>query len=229
MGILSVTPAQAVPTLQLDIIGGHYDAATQTVISDGAAFALVAYGTPGSTSAANLLAQTFYISAALVPRVNRDAAFDAGSFSVDGSTIDATAASLSYGTPPNGDGQDLGSHGIYETYYREIAFTFGAANTATAYNTQDNAGGALFDTSGNDMFFKLWSVNVAGLDDGYELHFDLYNADRTLFAPLSHDAESGAATIVFNQNSDQIPEPGPLAVLGLGLAGLGFARRRRAA
>ena len=82
--LLFATAARAVPTLQLDIIGGSHDAATQTVFSNGPAFSLVAYGTPGPKTAAHLLGQMFYISAAFVPSVDRDLSFNAGSFEIDG-------------------------------------------------------------------------------------------------------------------------------------------------
>lgn len=223
--LLFATAARAVPTLQLDIIGGSYDAATQTVFSNGPTFSLVAYGTPGSQTAAQILGQMFYISAAFVPRMDRDLSFNAGSFEIDGAAIAATDANLSYGIPPGGDGKDLGAHGIYETYYHEVSFSFDAADTVTAYNTQDNAGGAMFDELGTDMFFKSWDFNVAGLG-GYQLHFDLYNGNRSLFAPFSHDAESAFYNI--NPNSDPVPEPSTIVVFGIGVLGIRAIRRRRA-
>jgi hypothetical protein len=65
-----------------------------------------------------------------------------GSFNIDGTSITATAANLSYGIPPGGD-DNLGRHGIYQTYYHEVSFSFDATDTVTSYNVQDNAGGAL--------------------------------------------------------------------------------------
>ena len=93
--LLFATAARAVPTLQLDIIGGSHDAATQTVFSNGPTFSLVAYGTPGPKTAAHLLGQMLYISAAFVPSVDRDLSFNAGSFEIDGAAVAATDANLS--------------------------------------------------------------------------------------------------------------------------------------
>ena len=47
IGILSVlmtVPVAAVPTLQLDIVGGTYDTSDQTIVTDSDSFDLVAYG-----------------------------------------------------------------------------------------------------------------------------------------------------------------------------------------
>lgn len=222
--LLFTTSARAVPTLQLDIIGGYYDAATQTVFSNGPTFSLVAYAAPGSQTDAEILGQMFYISAAFVPRLVQDPSFDAGSFDINGASVAATHANLSYGIPPGGD-DNLGKHGIYETYYHEVSFSFDAADTVTSYNVQDNAGGGLFDEAGTDMFFKSWEFNVASLG-AYQLHFDLYNGDRSLFAPFSHDAESHAHN--FGTNTE-VPEPSALAILGFGLLGIGLIRRKRSA
>jgi hypothetical protein len=222
--LLFTTSARAVPTLQLDIIGGYYDAATQTVFSNGPTFSLVAYGAPGSQTGAEILGQMFYISAAFVPRLDQNPSFDAGSFNIDGTSITATAANLSYGIPPGGD-DNLGRHGIYQTYYHEVSFSFDATDTVTSYNVQDNAGGALFDEVGTDMFFKSWEFNVTDLS-GYQLHFDLYNGDRSLFAPFSHDAESHGYNLATNT---EVPAPSGLAFLGFGLLSIGLARRKRTA
>lgn len=223
--LLFATSARAVPTLQLDIIGGYYDAATQTVFSNGPTFSLVAYGAPGSQADAEILGQKFYISAALVPRLDQNSSFDAGSFDINGISVAATDTNLSYGIPPGGD-SDLGKHGIYQTYYHELSFSFDATDTVTSYNVQDNAGGALFDEVGTDMFFKTWDFNVADLN-GYQLHFDLYNGDRSLFAPFSHDAESNGYSFEADTEVIEVYEPSVIALLGLGLVGLGFARRRK--
>jgi hypothetical protein len=44
--LMASARAEAVPVLQLDIIGGHYDAAMQTITSDGPSFTLVGLITP---------------------------------------------------------------------------------------------------------------------------------------------------------------------------------------
>ncbi len=66
--------------------------------------------------------------------------------------------------------------------------------------------------------------DASGLLAGFDLHFDLYGYDPTakkveVKAPFSHDA--GTAEIT------KIPEPSIIALLGMGLFGLGLLGRRR--
>lgn len=234
--LMAATSARAVPALQLDIIGGTYDATTQTVISNGPSFTVVALATAtGNTSAADILAETYYISAAFLSAPAQSAGFNAGSFSVDGTTVQATDSGLDYGAPPldAANNANLPSHGLFPTYFHEIAFSFDGNDTTTTYNSQDDAGAGLLDENGNGTYFVKFEINVAGLA-GEVLHFDLYNTkvknngNITIddFAPFSHDAQSGAGLPPTNV---EVPEPSTIAIIGLGLLGLGIARRRLAA
>jgi hypothetical protein len=76
--------ADATPLLQLNIGGGVYDLGTQTIISSGPVFTLYAYLTPQNNSdVAALLAQTYYISVAVVPAIGPPGG-SLGSFTFDG-------------------------------------------------------------------------------------------------------------------------------------------------
>ncbi|HBG45513.1 MAG TPA: hypothetical protein DDW94_00825 [Deltaproteobacteria bacterium] len=203
--------AYAEPTLQLDILDGVYDTNTETIVATSDQFTLYALLLPDQDT---LLGDTFYISAALVPQTSTST--DLGSFTFNGTTIDVTA-DMVYGVPPLEanlafDANDLSKHGIFPTYFAEFEFTFDPNNTATAYNTQDDAGEGPTPDPNGTMYFEDFLVDVSNLDGDYTIHFDLYtkdgvegDIDRDEFAPFSHDAESGPR---------QVPEPSTLLLLG---------------
>jgi len=234
---LSLLPlvASAVPVLQLDIAGGQYDHASETIVTSDDSFTVYAYGTPqGNNWAARrqVLGRTLYLSVALTPETSRYGAA-AGSFTVNGVTYQATA-DMTYGVPPiesNGtaghDGGDLGGHDIFRTHFVEIPFELTSASpTSGEYDTQDHAGQG--PIAGDDMYYAAFTVNTSGLAEGYELHFDLYGVQRRhggdrdidIFAPFSHDA----ATI---PGGRPVPEPTAAIVFAAGLAATRFAGRRR--
>lgn len=217
----------AIPTLQLDIEGGYYDSANEDMVSESPQFNLYAYGNSngttgggGTTTEFDMLNTTYYLSIALTPTV--DSALDLGSIDINGSTYSATS-DFTYGTPPFSAtaNPDLTHGGYFDTYYLELAFNFDAAMTASLVNTETD-GGLTPDTSGTDMFFIPFLIDMTNLAGGYNLHFDLYTtADRNGeiirgdFAPYSHDA------------STNVPEPASLALFSIGLLGLGVISRRK--
>lgn len=219
--------ASAVPTLQLDINGGRYDFATETIVTSSDIFTLYALIKP---DAKNTLADTYYISAAITPQVHSGASL--GSFVFNGTTVNVTSG-MYYGVPPLEailafDPGDLPTHGIFPTYFREFGFQFNSTNRISSYNSQTRAqsGGAVnlaYNPTGG-LYYASFNVNVTRLAPGYELHFDLYNTavkkgdvDVKKFAPFSHDAGT----------TSTVPEPGTLLLLGSGFAGLYLSRRLR--
>ena len=225
--------AAAYPLLQFDIRGGVYDRSTETVTATSKSFTLYAYLTPPPNTSASalqtLLSNTYYIAAALTPKVK--VASNLGSFSFNNQTIRATQDMI-YGNPPferflggaRRDPGDLASAGIYDTYFKEFSFNFNPTNRAVVYNTQTATGAGPTLSPTGRMYFMSFQVNTALLDPRYRVHFDMYDEvvkaggdiDVGNFAPFSHDAISA-----------QIPEPGSLLLLGSGLAALVARQRRR--
>ncbi len=228
--LIAAGPVLAQPTLQLDILNGVYDDTTDTIVATSDQFTLFALLIPDQDTT---IADTFFISAAVVPQTG-PADVDLGSFTFNGATIDVTADML-FGVPPLEanlafDPGDLSQHGIFPTFFTEFAFTFDPANTATAYNSQDDAGQGPTPDPNGDMFFEDFLVDVSDLDEGVRIHFDLYtkeavngDIDVDEFAPFSHDAESGNGN---GNGNGQVPEPGTLALLAATL-GMGAVFRRK--
>ena len=228
-------PAHAVPALQLDIAGGTYDTATQTIFASGNAFSLYAYGTPSTNmTSSQILADNFFLSMALVGTSSIPSTpANYGSFTVNSTTVNVTSGMI-YCTPPietvlggaAKDPGDLASHGIFPTYFAEKKFNFVSGNQSGVYNTQDHAGWG--PQSGTGMYYAKFDFNIAGLAAGYGIHFDFYNEillkggdiDVNKFAPFSHDAQGTV-------HVSPIPEPETYAMLLAGLGLMGFIARRR--
>jgi hypothetical protein len=234
------TAAHALPVLQLDIVGGHYDQRTHTVISPGPVFTLVALFTPPpeATTTAQInraLAETIYISAALNPKIG-PVGHDLGSFGFNGQTVNATR-DMTYGTPPSEryggdpayDPGDLPQPEIYPTYFTEFAFHFDAAHRTNAYNTATHTGGLSPNPHGA-AYYQTFTVDTRRLDPHYVVHFDLYNetyrrcsaqpipcvdTDVDQYAPFTKDAQSAP-----------VPEPASLLLLGSAVAA-GVIRKKR--
>jgi hypothetical protein len=224
-------PASAIPLLQLEVTNGVYDTVDEDTVATTNAFTMYAYLTPPNNASVadinKLLAQTFYISAAISPKVSATNP-NLGSFSFNGTTVNATS-DMTYGTPPMPAtfSSDIPSHGIYETYFKEFSFKFLAANKSAAYDVQT---ATQFDAPqpvlpGNkEMYYAAFTVDISALNPTKQLHFDLYTVSTdkkgTKYlekAPFSHDASSGM----------HAPEPGTWVMLGTGLAAIAAQIRRR--
>ena len=245
------TRAEAIPLLQLDIIGGTYNDTTDTTVATTGTFTLRALLTPGASATPGeisaLLADTYYISAALTPPTSVGGSL--GSFNFAGTPVNVTA-DMTYGTPPLDatpltSEDDLPGHGQFPTYFSQFSFSFLAANTVTAYNVEP---GSDPDENGRTAYFADFLV-TASLTGSNAIHFDLYDsilarcgsgppANRPVCtpedidlgnnAPFSHDAQSGPNTFP-DDPPTSVPEPASFMLISLGAVGAAAALRRRRA
>ena len=219
VALCAVRPASAVPLLSMDIAGGTYDTASGTVIAANNPFTLYAL----FNSQKGSVAGTYYLAAAIVPKTENPPVASFGSFTVNGQTY--SVGNMIFGNPPASvvdNNLDLQSHGIYDTHYVEIGFTFDKSQRADLYDSQKNPGGLKVDSSGT-MIYEDFTVDVSGLAAGYAVHFDLYNVGTDKrgspmvkdFAPFSHDAQSGTLTVGDTSSTMMLLGMAMLAVEGL--------------
>ena len=245
--LLSTTIAvRALPVLQLGIIGGSYE--NETVVTYDNTFTLVAYGLKDGTQNQNGktvdISKDYYISVAITPQQELQIPTpDIGSFDFGGVTYDAS--DLIYGTSPLDDAMqgwdagDLPKHGIFATYFiQSPAFSFSGAPTSSFVNVQDDPGFDPTANSGDTLYYRMFDVDASNLAAGYFLHFDLYNTNVLEYqectnGPLSQrecselvDMDAGDFA-PFSHDAAYVPEPAPLALMGIGLLALVFTSRRK--
>jgi protein with PEP-CTERM/exosortase system signal len=213
----------SLPVLQLDIQGGAFvGGSDETTYANSDHFELYALLTP--KKAASLSAQ-YFISAAIVPNPGQFVPADFGSFTINGITF-SSSSGMQFGNPPvDALSADLPGHGIFNTWYGEVGFTFSAANRLTQYNVQDDPYDpeSRFSPSGT-TYYQAFTIDVSNLSPDYSVHFDLYDPGTPIVkAPFSHDAQSGFG----GGGGRSVPDGGgTFALLGAGLTGLvGFSRK----
>ena len=238
----------AIPNLQLDIAGGTYDYATNTIIAPGNSFTLYTYlYRPTQTDVVNLpLDRAYFISAALVPQTTNPNqgtfAFNSPYFNTiyNGTNFNntvnfATDIYADYGNPPHYEANqsydtgDLLPHGIFDTYFKEFKFVFSEGRQISAYDTAARAktGGSI-PTTGSGMYWASFQVDTSQLLPGNAIHFDIYTLyidpvygqSVDYYAPFSYDAQS-------LDPPNGVPEPSTIMLFGSGLMGLGLWGRRK--
>jgi len=222
------TSVFAIPALQVDIAGGTYvGGSEESVMTSADSFTTYVYGDATSSKISG--ADTYYLAVAIVSAdgspISEGSIPTIGDFSIDGTTY--SLASMTYGTPPvDSEYHELASHGIYDTYYFEVAFQFDTSTQYATQNVENNPGGL---TAGTGMYAQAFDISRTGLADGFELHFDAYGLTDVcgagappsckqkidVFAPFSHDG--GTYTV---------PESTSLLLLMFGLFGLVAVKRK---
>lgn len=229
-----LTPmAHAVPILQLYIEGSTYDAGSETWVLDpaGGPFKLWVIGNVNGEGGKGLieavrLSVAYDIADAPTISFSPTTTGGYGGFT-DPSVAGATAyiqTKTDGSSPILSDGGALPDHGIYGagTAWQEFALgDFGLTDSPVAdFITSFPAPGAA-----NEGQINVYEVTVTGTDlvhfDAYDHYYDNKGDAVAKFAPFSHDGETG--------DTPPVPEPGTLAMLGLGLSGVAYKLRRRKA
>jgi hypothetical protein len=236
--LVAASAAHAIPELQLYIEGATYDNISESWVWDGILgtdpIRLWVIGNvrgPGGHGPiSHVKLSAVYFNTGYVPTITLTPTTAGGTGSYGGFTDPSVPLApvktfpghnIAGGTPTLSDGTHLASHGEY--------------GDGRAWQEWELGNFTLRDSPVGDFIYdfpttlypgtaqiNVYDVSISEYDfarAGEYIHFDAYNSveagnhARSIFAPFSHDAT--------------IPEPGTLALVGIGLAGLGARMRRK--
>lgn len=226
--LFCTSSAYALPALQLYIEGATFDDATQTWVAPaGNTLRLWAIGAVGEKGTIHEVKLSVAYAHGLTPTIALTGSTTAGyqGFADPSTPGDPThIQTVTDGSLPElGDGTTLPQHGIFNSDPDWQEFALGDFSLTDSYIADFNG---LTDSPVPNLAktgqINVYDFSISGVDPGTEFHFDLYdhyystNHVYYKFAPFSHDGET---TVV--------PEPGSLALMGLGAAGLAARLRKR--
>jgi hypothetical protein len=227
--------AEALPPLQLDILGGKYNSDEGSVYTSQENFSLSAYC---------LLEQNgqdgcdldHYISVSVVPKGTSSADF--GSFEINGTSY--SYDDLTYGEHSL---DDETNNSVYSLFL-EQEFEFDPNLKRKGVDVKTDAGTLVDSLNINSEFelaYKVFDIDTSQLKQGFELHFDLYkkmnNGDDIFAEDFAKFFQNTAANetptnnpsipIIGNDNPSEVPESGTTAALGLfALGAFTFLRKK---
>ena len=233
--VLGASTANAIPILQVYIEGATYDDASETwVVENTGSFRVWVIGNVDGEGGAGTIEDVMLSAAVSTAEITAG-----GTLSLTGTQVGGTgeyndvtdpSAALTPGaptlsadgaTPQLGDGSNLPNHGQFGAGTSFYQFSLGDFDLVDS-EISDFNGLSSFPTIADGTFtgqINAYDVTVSGFT---KIHFDAFNhvagqqGARYVFAPNSHDGEGGGA-----------PEPGTMALFGIGLAGLAIVRRKK--
>jgi hypothetical protein len=237
---VGIGTAHAIPTLQIYIEGATYDSNTDTwVLTNGGNFRLWVIGDVGSYGTIedvmiSCAVATSEVGTGTLALVGSTADGDGNYNGVDDPStasnptlmIDPNVTANDGDQPIDGNGDPLPTHGIYGAGTSFYQFSLGDFTLTDSQIGDFNGADPFPLTFPSSGQINVYDVTVTGFTS---VHFDAFDHFQQndqhvkyVFAPFSHDGETGGG----GGGGGDTPEPGTIALFGMGLAGLAIARRK---